>query len=165
VLAAARPPAELGRPVLAGDLLLHHQTGPRGSRIVALDLAAGRRRVLRRERDAMLTNPATDGRRLLYVLATGHTQELRIGALVRGDGDRDLAVLIAPSPGQRDIEREPERRRHSRAPLPPLARPGVADTLWSTALTATHAYVTRLRSARRAPRTSDILRVAVPPVG
>jgi hypothetical protein len=158
-LAVARPRAELGRPALAGNLLLFHEAGPGGSRIHALDLASGRRRVIRRESGAMLTNPATDGARLLYVRATGRTQELRLGALGRRATARDRAVLVQPSPGQRDVEHEPGKTRHSTAPLPPLARPGVADTLWTTALTSTHAYVTRLRTSRRAARTADILRV------
>jgi hypothetical protein len=159
-VAATRPPAELGRPALAGgDLLLYHQAGPGGSRLVALDLTSGRRRVLRREPGAMLTNPSTDGRRLLYVRATGRTQELRIGPLRSRETARDRIVLVTASPGQRDDEVEPGRTRHNETPLPPRAWPGIGETLWSTALTATHAYVTRLRTARDAPRTADILRV------
>jgi hypothetical protein len=158
-VAAARPPAELGRPALVGTLLLFHHAGPRGSRIVALDLAARRRTVLRREPGAMLTNPATDGARLLYVHATGFTQELRIGPLRPRAAARDAAFFVAPSPGQRDVEHEPGRGRHSSQPLPPLAPRGVDDTLWTTALTSTHAYVTRLRTQRDGPRFADILRV------
>jgi hypothetical protein len=158
-LAVSRPRAELGRPALAGSLLLFHEAGPGGSRIHALDLATGRRRIIRRESGAMLTNPSTDGTRLLYVRATGRTQELRLGALQRRATLRDRIALLQPSPGQRDLEHEPGKTRHNTAPLPPLARPGVADTLWTTALTSTHAYVTRLRTSRRAARTADILRV------
>ena len=165
-VAGAAAPGELGRPALAGDLLLFHQAGPAGSRLVALDLATGRREVLRTEPGAMLSNPATDGRRLLYVHATGRTQELRIGPLRPRDPAQDTAVLAAPSPGQRDPEHEPgHARTRPQIPLPPLARPGVDDTLWTTALTTTHAYVTRLRTSRRAPRSSDILRVPVPRAG
>ena len=158
-LAVSRPRAELGRPAMAGGLLLFHEAGPGGSRIHALDVASGSRQVIRRESGAMLTNPATDGVQLLYVRATGRTQELRLGPLRRRSTLRDRALLVQPSPGQRDVEHEPGKTRHSRAPLPPLARPGVADTLWTTALTSTHAYVTRLRTSRRAARTADILRV------
>jgi hypothetical protein len=164
-VAAAAPPAELGRPAVVGSLLLYHHAGPRGSRIVALDLAARRRRVMRREPGAMLSNPATDGLRLLYVHATGRTQELRIGPLLPGAAARDPAYFVAPSPGQRDVEHEPGRRRHSTDPLPPRAAPGVDDTLWTTALTPTHAYVTRLRTQRGGPRTVDILRVPALAVG
>ena len=107
----------------------------------------------------MLSNPATDGVQLLYVRATGRTQELRLGPLGKQRVARDRVLLVQPSPGQRDVEHEPGKTRHSTAPLPPLARPGVADTLWTTALTSTHAYVTRLRTSRRTGRTADILRV------
>lgn len=165
-VAATAAPAELGRPALTGDLLLFHQAGPAGSRLVALDLATGRREVLRQEPGAMLANPATDGRRLLYVHATGRTQELRIGLLRPRAAAKDTAVLVTPSPGRRDPEHEPGRARHRpQIPLPPLAPQGVDDTLWSTALTTAHAYVTRLRTSRRAPRSSDILRVPVPRAG
>ena len=165
-VAGAAAPVELGRPALAGDLLLFHTAGPGGSRLVAIDLATGRREVLRREAGAMLTNPASDGRRLLYVHATGRTQELRIGSLLPRAPALDTAILRAPSPGQRDPEHEPGRKRHRpQIPLPPLAPRGVDDTLWTTAVTTTHAYVTRLRTSRRAPRTADILRVPLPAAG
>jgi hypothetical protein len=157
--ASARPPAELGRPALAGRLLLYHQAGPRGSRILGLDLATGRRRVLRREAGAMLTNPSTDGERMLYVRATGRTQELRIGPLRRRATHRDRTLLIQPSPGQRDVEHERGRERHRNVPLPPRAEPGIAETLWTTALGGGHAYVTRLRTSRREPPAADIVRV------
>jgi hypothetical protein len=160
-VAAARPPAELGRPALAGGLLLFHAAGPRGNRLAALDLATGRTRTLRRERGAMLSNPATDGASLLYVRASGLTQELRLGALRPADPAADRVLLVAPSPGVRDTGFERGREPHDASPLPPRSRPGVADTLWSTALTATDAYVTRLRTSARAPRTADILRVPV----
>jgi hypothetical protein len=39
----------------------------------------------------------------------------------------------------------------------------VVDTLWTTALTADAAYVTRLHVPRGAPRTADILRVPIGP--
>ena len=145
---------------------LFHTAGPGGSRLVAIDLATGRREVLRREAGAMLTNPASDGRRLLYVHATGRTQELRIGSLRPREPAQDTAMLPTPSPGQRDPEHEPGRERHRpQIPLPPLAPRGVDDTLWTTALTTTHAYVTRLRTSRRAPRSTDILRVPVARAG
>lgn len=156
-------PQELGRPALRDGRLLCHVAGPAGSGLYSLDVATGRRTTLRRERGAMLSNPSTDGERLLYVHATGRTQELRIGPLEPGDPDRDDTVLVHASAGQRDREKEPGRHRHRHRrrlrELPPRAAPGVVDTLWSTALTADAAYVTRLHAERGSPRSADILSV------
>ena len=74
-------------------------------------------------------------------------------------------LLVHASPGRRDREAEPGHRRHRHGPrrlptLPPRAAPGVVDTLWSTALTADTAYVTRLHVQLGAPRSADILSVA-----
>lgn len=165
-------PAELGRPALAGGLLLCHVAGPRGSRLVGVDVASGTRRVLRAESGAQVSNPATDGTRLLYVHATGRSQELRLGSLAPADPAGDRVLLVHASSGRRDREHEHSRRRHRQGypghrppPLPPRATPGVVDTLWGTALSADTAYVTRLRARRGVPRTGDILRVPLPPLG
>ena len=159
-------PQELGRPALRNGRLLCHVAGPAGSRVYSVDVATGRRITLRRERGAMLSNPSTDGERLLYVHATGRAQELRVGSLEPGDPDEDDVLLEHASPGRRDREAEPSRRRHRHGPrrpikLPPRAAPGVVDTLWSTALTSSAAYVTRLHVQLGAPRSADILSVPV----
>jgi hypothetical protein len=156
-------PEELGRPVLIGARLLCHVAGPAGSRLIAVDTATGAQEILRTEPGAQLTNPATDGTFLLYVHATGRAQELRIGPIApAAPGDDDVA-LVHPSSGRRDREHEPGRKRHRhqgrRPPLPPRARPGVVDTLWTTALTPEAAYVTRVRARKGAQRRADILRV------
>ena len=161
-------PAELGRPTLAGAALLCHTAGPRGSRLVHIDLATGAQQVLREQAGAQITNPATDGGRLLYVHATGEVQQLRVGPLTPADPDADRVLLVTPSPGQRDREHEHGRRRHragyhgNRPPLPPRAPRGVVATLWTTALSADTAYVTRLRAGKGSPRTADILSVPAP---
>jgi hypothetical protein len=162
-------PAELGRPVLAGVALLCHIAGPSGSRLLSVDLATGAQQVLREQLGAQITNPATDGARLLYVHATGQTQQLRVGPLAPADPALDAVLLVAASPGQRDREHEPGRRRHRtgyrgrRTPLPPRAPRGVVPTLWTTALSADTAYVTRLRAIKGARPTADILSVPAPP--
>ncbi len=160
-------PDELGRPALLGGLLLCHVAGPSGSRLIRLDTATGVQEVLRSEPGAQLSNPATDGELLLYVHATGRAQELRIGTLEPLAPADDEVLLVHPSSGRRDREREPSRKRHRhqgvRPELPPRAQAGVVDTLWSTALTADSAYFTRLRARRGAPRTADILRVPIVP--
>jgi hypothetical protein len=158
-------PQEIGRPALAGGAVVCHVAGPAGSRIYSIDVATGRRLTLRRERGAMLSNPSTDGERLLYVHATGRDQELRVGPLVRAGTGDDETLLVHASPGRRDREHEPGRHRHRqgyrgrRPKLPPRAAPGVVDTLWSTALTGSTAYVTRLHVQVGVPRSADILSV------
>jgi hypothetical protein len=165
LLLESAAPAEIGRPALLGGVVLCHTAGPRGSRLLAIDVVSGERQVLRAERDAQLSNPSTDGARLLYVRATGLRQELRLGLPRPAPADDDRIALIHASPGRRDREREPGRRRHRqgyrepRPPLPPRSPAGVVATLWSTALTAEAAFVTRLRAIKGASPTADILRV------
>ena len=158
-------PDEIGRPALLGERLLCHVAGPAGSRLIGVDTLTGAQELLRAEPGAQLTNPATDGRLLLYVRATGRTQELRIGPLAPAAPATDSVLLIHPSSGRRDRERERGRHRHRhrglRPPLPPRAAPGIVDSLWTSALAPDAAYVTRLRARRGAARTADILRVPV----
>jgi hypothetical protein len=163
-------PQQLGRPALVGGLLLFHIAGPAGGGLFAIDLVTNARQTLRAEPGAQLSNPVTDGTRMLYVRATGRSQELRLGALAVAPTAGDALLLEYAASGQRDVEHEHGRHRHGEGPLrpqrlPPLARPGVVDTLWTTALTDEGAYVTRLRAQRGAPATADILRVPVPPAG
>jgi hypothetical protein len=164
-LLEAPAPDELGRPALSGSRVLCHLAGPHGSSLLALDGASGARLLLRAEPGAQLSNPATDGARLLYVHATGRAQELRAGPIGPQRPADDAVLLVHPSAGRRDREHEPGRRRHRhrgrRPKLPPRAQPGIVDTLWTTALTADAAYVTRIRARRGAGRTADILRVAI----
>jgi hypothetical protein len=162
-------PNELGRPVLAGAALLCHAAGPGGSKLLHVDLTTGVQQVLREQLGAQITNPATDGSRLLYVHATGHVQQLLVGPLAPADASADRALLVTPSPGQRDREHERGRHRHregyrgKRPALPPRAPRGVVATLWTTALSADTAYVTRLRAVKGSARTADILSVPAPP--
>ena len=166
---ALPPPDELGRPALLGNRLLCHVAGPAGSRVIAVDTTTGAQELLRVEPGAQLTNPATDGRRLLYVRATGRAQQLRLGPLRPLAPADDGRLLLYPSPGRRDREHEPGRKRHRRRgrrpKLPPRSQPGVVDTLWTTALTSDAAYVTRLRARKGAARTADILRVPLRSAG
>ena len=165
----SRTPTEIGRPCLAGNLLLCHIAGPLGSRLVGIDLTTGAQTHLRAQPGAQITNPATDGTRLLYVHATGQVQQLRLGPLAPADPAADRVLLVHPSPGQRDTEHEHGRHRHRqgyrghRPPLPPRARRGVVATLWTTALSADTAYVTRLRAVRGAAPSTDILAVPALP--
>ena len=47
-------------------------------------------------------------------------------------------------------------------PLPPFAKAGETQTLWSTALAPEAAFVTRILARAGRPRRADILRVALP---
>ncbi len=152
-------PRQLGRPALAGSTLVFHRAGRLGSEILTADLGAGTRRVLRRERRAQLLNPAFDGSRLLYVRSSATGQELRIGA----PGARSDRTLYRTMPtARRDRGLEPGHGPHHqgypggrRPPVAPRPPQGVADTLWSTALGARAAYVTRLR--RQGGHTSAVI--------
>jgi len=149
--------------------VLCHVAGRAGSRLLAIDAATGAQLLLRAEPGAQLSNPSTDGARLLYVRATGRQQELRLGPIGAAVPATDRLLLVHPSSGRRDVEHERGRHRHrqgyrgKRPPLPPRASPGVVATLWSTALTGDSAYVTRLRAISGRPRTADIIRVPAPP--
>ncbi len=167
LLAGAPGRAELGRPSVLGGQVLFHVAGPGGSRIVRADPVTGEQEILRREPGAQLTNPSSDGVRLLHVHATGRQQELRLGPLVEADG-ADIVIAVHPSSGRRDREHEPGRTRHvhpyMHAP-PPVAPVGETQTLWSTALAPDGAYVTRIVARAGRARRADILRVALPFAG
>ena len=153
---------------MVGTTILCHTAGPHGSRVLAIDATSGAQQVLRSDPLAQITNPSTDGTRLLYVHATGEVQTLRVGPIAPSDPDDDAVILVHPAQGRRDKEHEPGRRLHRQGykghrhpPLPPRATPGVVATLWSTALTPATAYVTRIVAPRDAPRAADVLSVPV----
>jgi hypothetical protein len=154
--------AEVGRPALDGDLLAFHVAGRSGGRIVVADLAAGRSRTVRRERRAQLLNPSLHGGRLLYVRAQYKRQELLIGPLARRSPRRDRRLWSTVPTGRRDAGHEPgvEHHRHGH-PRRLWRRPrsGLAMTLWTTALAADAAYVTRLRQVAGRPPEAELLRV------
>jgi len=158
-------PTEIGRPAVLAGVVLCHVAGPRGSRLLGIDASSGAQEVLRADPVAQLSNPATDGVRLLYVRATGRQQELRVGPPLPLAPGGDRLLLVHASAGRRDRERESGRRPHrqgyrsGRPALPPRSAAGVVATLWSTALTPDAAYVTRLRAVSGGSRTADILRV------
>jgi hypothetical protein len=168
-LASQRGPGQLGRPSLAGDLLLYHRVKPTSSQLEAIDLASGGGSVLRRETRALLLNPSALGDRLLYVRSVYSRQQLRLGGLRRTRTARDRVIYSTVPTGRRDAGYEPgaEHHRHGH-PRKMWKRPrkGVQDTLWSTALAADAAYVTRVRQQTGAGATALILRVEgeIPPV-
>jgi hypothetical protein len=144
-IATVKRPAHLGRPSLDLDTLVYHVATLRESRLVAADLAAARSRVLRRSRSALLTNPALLNRELLYVRQTDSAQLLELGRAAPGARDRALYRLAAPA--VHDPGHEPGHRRKTRTKFPRTAQ----WTLWTSALSATSAYVTLLPRKRGLP--------------
>jgi hypothetical protein len=147
--------------MLDGDLLVHHVASRRLSRLVQTDLDTRRTRVLRRARRAQLTHPAILGGRLLYVETTARGQRLRLGRRAPVSGRRDRTLLrIGPSI-RADRGVEPGGDAHgTTSPYPrPAPAEGPVTTLWTTALAADAAYVTRLTS-RGTATTAELLRVA-----
>ena len=160
-IAGIPAPSQLGRPALDGDRLVFHVAGRASSRIEEVDLASGRRRTIRRARRASLTNPSLLGDRLLYVRTNTWSQSLvleRRGRRPRGRTLLRIAPLVRADKGYSTRHGPHRRVHHPRRPRR-TGPAGTTTTLWSTALAADAAYVTRLR--RRGETTSTaVLRVA-----
>jgi hypothetical protein len=153
---------ELGRPAIEGDHLAYHVTGRTGSRIVIAEMATGKRRTVRRERRALLTNPSIAGGRLLYVRSVYTLQELRLGPHPHRSPRRDRRLWSMPPTGRRDAGHDPGKEHHRHGwprKLWPRPKRGLSATLWTTALAADVAYVTLLRQVSGAALEVAILRV------
>jgi hypothetical protein len=156
-------PTQLGRPALDGDRLLFHIAKASSSRIDQVLLTSGERTTLRRAPRTQLLNPSAFGGRLLYVRSTYKRQQLRLGALRPQRLTRDRALYGTVPNNRRDAGYEPgiEHHRHGNPhklwPRPPR---NVHMTLWTTALTADAAFVTRLRQDTGKPMKATLLRVA-----
>jgi hypothetical protein len=150
-VASVKSPQQLGRPTLDQSLVVYHVAGRGGSRIVERDLAGGGSRILRRSSTALLTNPSLLTGRLLYVRQTSLAQLLELGPARAGARDRILYRLAAPAP--HDAGHEPGHSRKTRTPHPRTS----PWTLWTSALSATSAYVTLL--PRRAGAQPQIVSV------
>ena len=154
VLAAARAPAQLGRPALDGDRVVFHVSLRRESRIVVVDLAEQRRSVVRRSRTDQLTQPSLLGHALLYVRQTETRQRL---VLARLGARRERVVYSIATASRRDAGFEPG---HSHKTLTPRIRRPARVYLWTTALSARYAYATLVpvRAALGPPRLIRIPR-------
>jgi hypothetical protein len=153
---------ELGRPSLDGGQMAYHVPGRTGSRLVIADLATGKRRTVRRERHALLTNPSLHGNRLLYVRSVYTRQELRLGPQSKRNPRRDRRLWSMPPTGRRDAGHDPGKEHHRHGwprKLWPRPKRGLSATLWTTALASDVAYVTLLRQVSGAPLEVAILRV------
>jgi hypothetical protein len=153
---------ELGRPAVEGDRLAFHVNSNRSGRVVVFDLRTGQAGTVRQERRALLLNPSLHDGRLLYVRSVYSRQELRLGPLTRRAPRRDRRLWTTVPTGRRDAGHEPgDRHKRHGHPHRMWRRPrqGVSATLWTTALAADAAYVTRLRQISGKPLVAEILRV------
>jgi hypothetical protein len=158
---AARPVVSgaVGRPALNGATLVYDLAE---RWIVAVNLATGGTRTLRRFPGGQLRQPSALGGTLLYVRATYKRQQLMAGPIDRSDAKRDRVLFSTVPTGQRDSGHEPGHAHDPghKGTLWAQAKPGVHDTLWTTALSAHAAYVTRLRQLAGRPVQAAVLRVS-----
>ncbi len=144
-IAAVGPRAQIGRPALDGGNLVFDVSDRRSSRIVAVNLATGKRRVVRRSSLEQLTNPALLRGALLYVRQSSRRQLLELG---RVHARADHVLYSLASPVYHDAGHEPGFSPITQTPPP--GRPA-RQWLWTTALSAQDAYVTLLPVFRGAP--------------
>jgi hypothetical protein len=158
---AARPVVSgaVGRPALNGATLVYDLAE---RWIVAVNLATGGTRTLRRFPGGQLRQPSALGGTLLYVRATYKRQQLMAGPIDRSDAKRDRVLFSTVPTGQRDSGHEPGHAHDPghKGTLWAQTKPGVHDTLWTTALSAHAAYVTRLRQLAGRPVQAAVLRVS-----
>jgi hypothetical protein len=152
----AKRVAELGRPILDGDLVVYHRASAAGSWLSAVDVATGKRQRLRFARDALLLNPSLLGTSLLYVRASRCSQELRLGPL--GSGKERVLFRLPPLAGQDRGHERHHTGQGERLPCPHRPKP-TTRMLWTTALSATTAYVTVLRPHRGGRTTPTLLAI------
>ena len=158
-MARVPTPATLSRPSLDGDVVAYAVAGRTGSVIRTLDLVSGRPAALRSaSRSVLLSQPSLHDGLLLYVRATRAHQQLLLGAATPRKTGRDRQLLRIRSTTRRDAGHDEGHTTQGRLHEDRHARPlrPAGYTLWSTALTAATAYVTRLR---RSGRTADIVRL------
>ena len=162
-------PGRIGRPSLEAEHVVVHVARTRSSWIEEIFLPTARRSVRRRARSGeLLLNPSLHNSALLYVSSSAQRQELLLGSRRTRQRRNDRRIFSMHPTVRRDPVHEPGRGRHGagyprrRPPrLPPRAPKAVDITLWSTALDAEHAYVSRTRRAGGAT-TSEILRFRRP---
>ena len=152
----AKRVAELGRPAIDGDLVVYHRATAASSWLSAVDVATGKRRQLRFARDAQLLNPSLLGTKLLYVRASRCSQQLRLGPL--GAGKERVLYELPPLAGQDRGHERHHTSRGERLPCPHRPKP-TTRILWTTALSATTAYVTVLRPSRGGRTTPTLLAI------
>ena len=150
---------DVGRPALDGNTLLYDYYG----RIAAIDLTTMQRTVLRREARAQLRGPSALNGRLVYVRATYRRQQVMTGPLTSQSTRNDKALWGTVPTSRRDAGEEGGTHKNApghRHDLWPRPKPGVADTLTTTATAADAVYVTRLRQRKGVPVVAAVLRIS-----
>jgi hypothetical protein len=158
IISRSRAAGRLGRPSLAGDVVVYHLATPDESRLLSFDLATGKRKVLRSSRKVQLLNPARIGGRLLYVRVSRCSQQLRIGPL-DANGSGRVLYKLPPLAGQ-DAGHEPgHTTQGEHLPCPHRPKP-TTRVLWTTAISGTSAYVTILRPGSGDQMTPSLLAIS-----
>ncbi len=165
-LLRATAPDRLGRPSIDGDRVVLHVAARKASSIAEIFLPTGRVTVLRSETDGpLLLNPSELDGSLLYVRSAVRSQKLLLGPRRGRSAKADKLLYETVPTSRRDAGHERDRKRESQGypdgrprELPPRSREGVTVTLWTTALAARSAYVTRIRETKRGVST-QILKV------
>ena len=156
-LTRRRPAGELGRPAVAGDLVLFHFATAQGSSLLSSNLATGKRRVLRHSTDSLLMNPSVLGSSLLFIRASRCSQQLRLAS--RAGGQARALYSIAPLAGQDLGHERGHTRQGEHLPCPHRPRP-TTRMLWTTALSDSSAFVTVLLPRRGGRTTPTLLAVS-----
>ena len=151
----ARAPNQIGRPSLDVDHVVFDVTHGAASKLLIVDLAKRRRRVLRQGRFTQFLNPSRLGSRLLYVEVTRCAQEL---VLVRQGNDRVL-LRRRPTASQDNGFDPGHTSQGARRPCRGGARTAGNDLLWTTALGAHRAAVTLLRMVGAGATAPSLLSV------
>jgi hypothetical protein len=156
LVARAGRAVTLGRPALGVDVVVYHYATKLGSRLSAVNVAAGTRFTARSDREAQLLNPSLLAGKLLYVRSSRCSQELRLGPL-RGGRERVL-YRLGPLAGQDAGYEHRHTSQGGRVPCPERPKP-TRKILWTTALSPTTAYVTVLRPVRGGSTVPTLLAI------
>jgi hypothetical protein len=158
VLTRARARGRLGRPSLTQDALAYHLVLGGRSSLLSVDLASGKKQVLRSSTQALLLNPARVGSKLLYVRVDRCAQQLRLGSL-SGAGSGRVLYRLRPLAGQDPGHERGHTHQGEHLPCQHPPKP-TKQMLWTTALTPASAYVTVLRPSGGGHTTPSLLAIA-----
>ena len=148
----------LGRPSVDGDRAVLHLATRSASKIVEIYLPSAKGTVLRRSRGvSLLLNPSELDGKLLYVRSALDGQTVLLGPRRSRRGKNDKRLYRSGPTIRRDSGVEGRRGPHGPG-YAPRGREGVRTTLWTTALAADRAYVTRISVRKRGTRT-EILKL------
>ena len=147
--------ARLGRPSVDGDRAVLHLATRQTSKIIEIFLPTGKGFVLRRVTGALLLNPSELDGKLLYVRSSLRSQTVLLGPRRSRSGKDDKRLYRTGPSIRRDSGVEGRRGPHGPG-YAPRGREGVRTTLWTTALSASRAYVTRILVKKRGTRTEIV---------